>query len=439
MSEKVLLLFLSNGLIDVKGDDAKLEKLKSTSQDLAAALKHSPQKTAPFALIAFDPAAPADDPVIREAIEVLQKQWPTYVNTFDGTPVAVIRAMLLEALFQTSIADDNIAVTFVACARNVLPHIEVGHEQTIWSEIVRAIETQVDNRAEREWATPSEISVEPIAFESRVLKFKPTDGTIDKGDLQSKILAATGPNGASNSNPNWPNNPGPWSQSFSQKLSDAMAEAIEAGRTTIPPIDISAPFKELTGAVIDYMARGMNAFAGATAGLQRRTNLIWWKESLFSPSRQISYRNMTPSVASALMGFDLYLQIPTFSPASVAAFLSEAVLTLPQLSGHADQRYSIGALSRELRVSDDLSPLRESARSLIPNSNGRGFLLALAAHLDSRIELDDRKFRDLVGVVSGTGLTLPEWAVWIFRELQAARATQLVAEEQKRARKGDGK
>jgi hypothetical protein len=35
----VLIRFLSSGLLDVKGDDAKLEKLQTTAADLSAALK----------------------------------------------------------------------------------------------------------------------------------------------------------------------------------------------------------------------------------------------------------------------------------------------------------------------------------------------------------------------------------------------------------------
>ena len=55
MSDDVLLRFLSSGLIDVGGDDTKLEKLRGTAGDLAAALKKTPSKTSSFALVAFDP------------------------------------------------------------------------------------------------------------------------------------------------------------------------------------------------------------------------------------------------------------------------------------------------------------------------------------------------------------------------------------------------
>ena len=44
MSEDVLLRFLSNGLIDVGGDDAKLDRLRATASDLAGELKAMPAK-----------------------------------------------------------------------------------------------------------------------------------------------------------------------------------------------------------------------------------------------------------------------------------------------------------------------------------------------------------------------------------------------------------
>ena len=70
----------------------------------------------------------------------------------------------------------------------------------------------------------------------------------------------------------------------------------------------------------------LKAVSGATAGLQRRTNLIWWKkEHSIRRALEFSYRSMTPSAAAALMAFDLHQQVPTFSPASVTAFLQEAV------------------------------------------------------------------------------------------------------------------
>lgn len=160
MSETVLLRFLGTGLIDVGGVDAKRAKLQATAAEVTGLLKKHPAKTPNYSLIAFDPQAPPSDPAILEVLEVLKKQWPTYVNTFASTPVGVLRPMILDALVEASHDDDRVAVAFVACARNVLPFMETGNEQSICADVVQKIEADVDHRAEQEWATQPALALD---------------------------------------------------------------------------------------------------------------------------------------------------------------------------------------------------------------------------------------------------------------------------------------
>ena len=77
MSDDVLLRFLRKGLIDVGGDDAKLQHLRQTAGDISGILKKAPTKASPFALVAFDPDVPATDPTITEVEDALRKRWAT--------------------------------------------------------------------------------------------------------------------------------------------------------------------------------------------------------------------------------------------------------------------------------------------------------------------------------------------------------------------------
>lgn len=441
MAIDILIRFLGAGLINVGGDDAKLDKLKETAADLAATLKKTPSKAAPFALIAFDPEAPADDPVIKEAIEALQKNWATYVNTFAGTPVAVIRAMLLDALAQAATDDDKVGVAFVTSARNALPFMEAGNERTIWADIVSDIERRVDTRAESDWATPESINVPAMTFSApSAIEVSTSPTSINKAALAKKLEAAAGPNTlsgqATGGNPYWPHNqPQQWITEFGTRAADAIAEALAAAAegSQIEPIDLSGPLKGFSQAVSAHVGETLKAVSGATAVLQRRTNLIWWKETLYSPSVRISYRGMPASTAAALMAFDLHEQVPTFSPASVAAFLHETVLSLPSLEP-AEGR-PIRDLLNEAIESHELTPLREAAMQLFPKPGGRGPILGLVGHWAGRPPLDDGKFHAQVGVPAATPLTVPQWATWLFRELQAARAAQEGTEAKKQGRK----
>ena len=432
MREDVLLRFLGKGLINVGGDDDKLGHLRQTAVDLAGILREMPAKATPFALVAFDPDVPTTDPTIVEVEDALRNRWETYVNTFSGTPVTVLRAMLLDALVRASGQDDTVAVAFVASARNVLPFTEADGEQEIWTEILLEIERRVEERAEREWATPASISMPDVRFDSpsaveiRIRSKKTNDTT-----LRPKFEAAAGPhstdpNGSQRNtggNPHWPqNNPQHWVYQFGTRTAQTVAEAINRaiGGLSVEGGDLPGIAREMMVVMSEHLTTTLRAVSDASAGLQRRTNLLWWKEALFSPSAGVSYREMSTSDAAVLMAFDMYRHIPTFSPASVAAFLRETVIALPTID--QGQEIPVGELVKMTRNAEVLNELRTEASKLVAAPEGRGSILGLIGHPDAVPQVDHSRFRDLVGVQADTMLTLPDWSVWMLRELQAARA-----------------
>ncbi len=432
MTDDVLLKFLNKGLINVGGDDNKLEHLRQTAADLAGILDKSPAKACPFALVAFDPQVPTTDPTVVEVEDALRRRWQTYVNTFSDTPVAVFRAMLLDALISACRGNDTVAAAFVASARNVLPFMEVGDEQELWADIVVSVEEKVEERSEREWATPASMSVPDIKLKPpETDEIRIASKKVDRTSFASKFMAAAGPQATmpdrgeveTEGNPQWPQDDPPvWNYEFgkrtAQTVGDAITRAVEG--LSVEGIDLPAFTTETARAISDHLTETLQAVSTATAGLQRRTNLLWWKETLFSPSARISYRELSPADAAVLMAFDMHQQIPTFSPASVAAFLRETVVSLPTLDH--EESSSMRELLEKTRGTEVLSQLRTEAAKLVGAPVGRCSVLAIIGHADAIPRLDDRGFRDRIGVKPDTALTLPDWSVWIFRELQAARA-----------------
>lgn len=432
VNDDVLLKFLSKGLIDVGGDDDKLEHLRQTAADLASILEETPTKVCPFALVAFDPHVPASDPTVVEVEDALRERWQTYVNTFAHTPVTVFRAMLLDALVSVCGRNDTIAAAFVASARNILPLMEVSSEEEIWADIVAEIEKKVEECSESDWATPASISVPDIKLKPPATdEIKITSKKVNIGDLTLKFMAAAGPqynspergHSDTGGNPYWPHDSQEdWNYEFGRRTAQTVGQAITraVGDLSFEGVDHIQFTEEAARAISEHLTTTLQAVSDAAGGLQRRTNLLWWKEALFSPSARMSYRDMTPFEAAVLMAFDMHQQIPTFSPASVAAFLREAVVTLPTLN--QDETASIRELVETTRDADLLSPLRMEVRNLISAPAGRCSVLALIGYPNATHQLDDRGFRDRIGIAQDTELTFSDWSVWIFRELQAARA-----------------
>lgn len=428
MEQEFLLRFLEIGAFDLKGDDIKLEKLRLTAKDLSAALRKAPAKTACFTMVAADPNVAATDPTVEEAMTALRKQWETVANAFTGRPVGILRAILLDAIVQAARSDDAIAVAFVNTARNALAYAETSDEAEIWREAVGEIETKVDARAEAEWATPEMISVNPLQYAPPAPVSTDYEApTVDKSELKAKIHSAAGPWAPTNQNPHSPaNNPQQWAQEFANKMSIAIAETLDgmAEELTPAPVDLSGPLSILAKAVTAHVDNALASFSGATAGLQRRTNLLWWKEALYSPSAHASYLDLPPFEASALMALDLHEQVPTYSPASVSAFLREAIRCLTVEEGdQGNGRRDVADLLRDARTTAFMQPFRVLAAQYVPAPLGRGPLLSLIGHPRDSGAIEATTLRALGGVDASTKMTPSEWGTHLFRELQSARAT----------------
>ncbi len=429
MEQEFLLKFLETGAIDLKGDDTKLDKLRSTAKDLSAALRKVPSKTARFTMAAADPNIAATDPTIEEAMASLRKQWETVANAFASRPVGILRAILLDAIVQAARSDDAIAVAFVNTARNALAHAETSDEAEIWREAVSEIETKVDARAEAEWATPEMVTLDPLQYTppSPVTTVYKTP-TVDGDELLEKINSATGPwSSAEPKNRYYPHNhPQEWGQDFAKKMSTAIAETLDgmAEELAPVPIDLSGPLSTLAKAVTAHVNKALASFSGATAGLQRRTNLLWWKEALYSPSAHASYLDLPAFEASALMALDLHEQVPTYSPASVSAFLREAIRCLPaEQDAQGNGERDVASLVRDARTTAFMQPFRALAAEYVPAPVGRGPLLSLIGHPQTSDAIEATILRALAGVDASSKMTPSDWGTYLFRELQTARAT----------------
>jgi len=436
-----LLRFLEKGLINVDGKDERLGYLTVAANDLSAAVAKAPAKTVPFALAAFDPRISAADPVVVEAAEALKSRWKTYSNAFKEAPVGVIRAIVGAGLYKTALDNDAVAVGVTAIARNVIPHIELGNEGDVWRGLIGDIEAKVDERAEREWSMPDNIEI-PSFTKPNMPEFalQATSKKVDRETLAERLQAAAGPQARidgqgdvpTSGNPHWPQANQAWVGEFGPRMAMAIAQAIDAstGALSVKAPDLSGAVDAIAAAATEHLAAAMQAVSAAAMGLQRRTNLLWWKEALYSPSAHDSYRRMPGITAAALMAFDLHDQVPTFSPASVSAFLQETVKSLPDTGDGT--KIPLRDLVDHARQADLLEPLRRGASVIVEPSEARGPLLALIGHVPAAQPIDDVQFRDLTGLPPETALTLPGWAAWLFGEFQALRATAKSAPPKRR-------
>lgn len=135
------------------------------------------------------------------------------------------------------------------------------------------------------------------------------------------------------------------------------------------------------------------------------------------------------------MALDLHEQVPTFSPASVSAFLKEAIRCLPVEPGDdGNCQRDVAALVRDAKTAGLMQPLRAVAAQYAPAPVGRGPLLSLIGHGQDPAATEAASLRALGGVDESAMMTPAEWGTFLFRELQAARATGTSAGKRSRKR-----
>jgi hypothetical protein len=429
-SEEVLLNFLIAGLIDVKGDDDKLVKLQEVSKQLATNLQKNPALALPYTLVALDPDTPPDNSVVTEVLNVLSKNWLTYRNTFQQTPIHVVRAILLEALVRAMPSSDHIALILSICARNLLPHRQLSNEQEIWSSVLFTAELQVDERASKEWTTPSEINIadfdveglEPITIKQQAVNIIAKSLTTDViGTVAKSYTDSIGTHTIEEGNQYTPHShQGHWAATFGPKMANVIATNINkaVNAASIEDVDLAKPIECIAEALTGYLGTTFSSFTAASAGLERRTNLLWWKEAMYSSSIRTSYRTLDLHSATALMAFDLYNQLPCFSPASVSAFLYEAVLTLNSVD--EEQTYPIAELIKSVNDDSKLAPLRSTIAAILPEAGGRGLLVELLAK-----NLGDAQMvGQSLGISADLKLTMADWSQWLLGDLMVLRAVE---------------
>jgi hypothetical protein len=166
--------------------------------------------------------------------------------------------------------------------------------------------------------------------------------------------------------------------------------------------------------------------ARGASGLRLRTELLWWKEAVYSQSANLSYRAISPPAAAALlMAFDLNQLVPEFCPVSVQFFLQEAVTGVVETKAKTgkQQPKSILDIFTYLVEAELPTALQAAIAVHKSQSGGRKPLVSLLADCLSVRTVDAARFRPEVGIDATAVLSLPDLSVWFFREIQALRAT----------------
>jgi hypothetical protein len=183
--QSILEELVAAGLITkLDGDDTRLEKISAAVGDLAAALGKDRSALLRSALAAINPHVKEDDPAIVTAHDVLVEKWSTMRSVHTSVPVALLRAMLLDAC-NLAAQDARSAAIVWNILFDQLPLARLGSEAPVVEKMLRSIGERVEGVQQ----------VTPVGSRKKVAAPQPPEITsiaveLPERDLRGDVAAA---------------------------------------------------------------------------------------------------------------------------------------------------------------------------------------------------------------------------------------------------------
>lgn len=416
MQRSVLQDFLRLRLLDIGAEDSRLDKLHKVCEELAQRFSAEPRTALPPLLAAIDPTS-ADAPALLAIGSVVEKHWPTYRSAFQGEPITVYRATVLEAVMRAMEQQGVLAVAVKLLGENILPHLSVGREQEPISVLLAHAKSITTIRLEEQWpAQTGPVSITPLAAPPI-----PAAKKADPNTWFLPVVASAGPGTNKTGvtmppspNPNWPNNGAQWSYDFADRIAPVFADVYDkavaaAGKNSAQAI------QALGNSMVAKFEEFLRTESARAAQMHTSSRLLWWRQALYSESALAPYRKLSPPLIALHMALDLAELLPEVYPPAVESLLYEAVHAAT--GQDCSEPIAMGELLEEQRQALQVAAVESLDKYRTPSESHTLFVQALAnSYAASKPELQR------LCVNPETKMKLGDWAIWLLREVKALEA-----------------
>lgn len=400
--------FLDSGLLDID-DENIFNYLVETAEELSTILIENPDKIISYTLIAIDPTAPIEDPVFDEVEELLKNRWRFLRKRHPDRPKEFLRSIIFQALELASNDNETVVGLIWLTAKSFLPYAKLYGDVDIYRNFIELM----GKRFEQDISTSIKINEIPTQ--------KKKDANQNKSELEIKIASMISnryngdtippehkPN-PSFSNANFPVDP--WINEFVPRATGFLLE-------------IMSTIQENTSTTQNQVIKIIRNFVRSMERHSIKTDVLWWKQALYSPRLIQSYRGLPSNLACIIMALDLSDIISPPYPISVDYILRETVRDLLEAT---DKNSIVTITFAELLqglVKPDLQPkLRELMDDTAHPKSRTSLLNFLGAFVHGNCP-DAEEIKSIVGVNLDDKITLPDFSVWLFCDLQAEKLLQ---------------
>lgn len=416
MEYSYLQQFLDARLFILGEDNSQYQNIISTVPIVKKNLSKEKVSLISFVLLALDSSDNLHDPLLEEVEDALKRKWPTLRNKFPDQPITLLRAIIIEAL--TQIAKENIdkAATIYLSGALYFTYLKKGQESNILSgwllELGGLLEEKAVTRWGLIWETPS-LKIPRLTLPEFRLEVSGANGAkLKEGMKESVANGKNITNGSYNSGPVTDQ----WADLFSDKASKAIMTAVQSGLqdygSAFKNYDLTTPFNNFATEFKQSLNGFINVLFENNERLNLRTNLLWWKEALYSHSQKMSYRQISINAGPIVLANDLAELVPSIYPTAVDYFLKETTCEVYEDS------------EKSLSEWIDLM-LASSGKHILQSITTKGEIPAVRVNLLIYLHLVAINIENISNLEKRTGLDplmmvkLTDLTVYLFHDLQA--------------------
>lgn len=426
MQNTLLQTYLNKQFIKT-ADEGNIENLKKAAKEIAKKLEKKKALIIHYTLVAIDPLINENDPVVTEVEKIIISKWSAFKNSVTQTqdkPTTYIRVVILEALSQLAQEEDHAGIIWHS-SRDVISYYNTSSEGALLGEFLLSIGNKIEASSKNYWSITNPGATR---FDGASISIAPAKILeVNQEKLTNHLKAAAVHSGWSaqaggGENPSYTHQSDwKWAKFFAETAAEGLAEEFNSALASQSKV-INSVSTSLQKELNNYFSQLQPFFEQISANLiqgvvanNKRSELLWWKESLLSTSLAKSYRSLEPISAAITMAVDLANIVDPIYPLSVDFFLKEA---LRDIYGNLiDTTEDLeNWIEKALRQSDEVSNLLQA---LVNDAEGRKPLgTALANKLTAKSSAD--VFIE-TGIDKKNKISLADFAIWLFHDLQAAK------------------
>lgn len=330
MDDKFLQSFLKTGLFEIGDSDDRLEKLQQSIADLQKKFEEDYSMLPKYTLVAIDPNISDTEPALIETESILIKYWETLRSKYPDMPRNILRGVILNALNNIGTSDPIAARIIYLTALNLYPYAKLNKEKNLVKALLNDLGELAEENAIEEWSfIENEPSLKLGTLKLNSLKLGKV--IINADQLQPKLKLAIENEPGGHTAQNHGGN-SPWGVHFANHASEGIAsafnEAFKNINDSLSPDSIETPINKFFTTFKKSLDANLKASFSSLTAVERRSKLLWWKETLYSPSLKKSYRGLDNNLLSIIMSEDLSNQIPEITPISVDYLLRDTLFLL---------------------------------------------------------------------------------------------------------------